>query len=194
MSLEYRIYANDGAGGPVDLSSPVATVSGTTWDAPPLAAGADATYLVRVRDASTGLEEENADARVRIRLAADCLDASALPNAPIGLTVRARSGSSARVSWLYSPAGQGAAPVVFRVYAGTTTPDYSTPAATAAYSPNSPGRPYEATLTDLSAGPLVVVVRAANAAGEETNTAAAATTIPAAGPSAVVGLAASLAP
>ena len=194
MSLEYRIYANDGAGGPVDLSSPIATVSGTTWDAPPLAAGADATYVVRVRDAASGLEEQNADARVRIRLAADCLDASALPNAPVGLTVKARSGSTARVSWLYSAGGPGSPPTVFRVYAGATTPDYSRPAATASYSANSPGRPYEATISGLPPGPLVVVVRAANAAGEEANTQAASTTIPAAGPSAVVGLTASLAP
>lgn len=194
MSLVYRIYANDLLGGPVDLATPYATTSGLSWDSPPLEPGADATFLVRVYDSSSGLEERNPDARVRIRIALDGSDASLLPNAPFGLTARPRSGSTARVAWGYSPAGQGSPPTVFRVYVGSAAPDYSRPAATVAYSPNSPGRAYEATLTGLSPGSYVVAVRAAGARGEEQNLAVAPLAIPAAGPSAVVGLAASLAP
>ena len=38
MATIYNVYGNDGAGGPVDYSAPVATTSATTWSSAPLAA------------------------------------------------------------------------------------------------------------------------------------------------------------
>lgn len=196
MAITYRVYANDLRGGPVDYSAPAATVSGLSWDTPELPADADATFLVRSYDAGTGLEDQNSDARVRIRLDSAGRDLSRLPNAPAGLTATAKAGGAAVVHWLYLTAGQGSAPSGFHVYVGAGgTPDYSSPACTTPYVPGSPGRVWSAPLSGLSEGvEYAVAVRAFNASGEEPNAATTTVVGSAAGPAAPVSLAATIVP
>lgn len=184
----YHIYGNDSRGGPVDYTAVLATVTGTSWDSPTLPEEAVATFAVRAFDPDTGLEEENVDARLTITLDDLGNDLTGLPNAPIGLAARASAGGTAVVTWHYNPGGQGSAPTVFRVYLGTPTPDYSTPAATVSYA-SAGGRGYSATLSGLSGGTVYqVAVRAANASGEEPNTATVSVTGATVGPLAVESL------
>src|SRR5690349_11807576 len=122
MTIQYRIYSNNNAGGPVDYSAPVATVSGLTWDTPALPLSSDTTYAVRAYDTASGLEDANVDARVRIVIDASGADVSARPNPPSHLTAEPRAGGKVMVTWQYNPGGQGAAPTGFRVYVGSPTP------------------------------------------------------------------------
>src|SRR4051794_34445716 len=124
MSISYHVYSNSGVGDPVNYASVVATVSGLSWATPALAASSNWTYAVRAFDTVNGLEEQNVDARVTIRVNASQADVTGLPNAPTGLTATPAAGATARVAWQYLPGGQGGAPIGFRVYVGTPTPDY----------------------------------------------------------------------
>lgn len=188
MAIEYRVYANDGAGGPVDYGTVVATVAGLTWDTPPLAAPSDTTFAVRAFDTVSGLAEQNVDARVRVRIDAAGADVSGLPNAPTGLSARATGGGGAAVAWLYNAGGQGGKPTGFKVYIGTPSVSYATPALTVPY---AAGRvAFIGRLAGLAAGAYQVAVRAYNAAGEEPNAIIAPLVIPAGGPAPVDALAA----
>lgn len=180
MAIQYRIYQNDSAGGPVDESTVIATVSGLTWDTPSLPLNSDTTYLVRSYDTVSGLEEKNTDARVRIRVDAAGLNVSAMPNAPIDLQAEPRAGGRLAVLWQYNPGGQGGAPTGFHVYIGSPTPDYGTPAETYPYVRGRPG--YAVELSGLTDGDYQVAVRAYNAASEESNVRVVSATIDGTGP------------
>ena len=195
MTLEYHVYVNDAAGGPVNLTAPVATVSALTWSSAAITPPADLTYLVRAYDTASGLEDPNGDARVRVVLDAAGDNITGLPNPPAGLSAVPRAGGTARVCWRYNPGGQGGPPSDFHVYMGAGSVSYSSPVATVPYDPNSPGRAYSALVSGLSDGVLYAVgVRAYNATGEESNTLAAAVTGMAVGPSAIQSLTASAVP
>jgi hypothetical protein len=187
----YRVYSNDGAGGPVDYTSVVATVSGLSWTTPALAASSNWTYAVRAFDTVSGLEEQNVDARVTIRVDAAQADVTGLPNAPTGLTATPGAGATARVAWRYHPGGQGGAPAGFRVHVGTPTPDYG---AVAAIVPYSAGRSaYLATLPGLTDGlSYQVAVRSFNAVGTESNAVVASFAADGTGPAPVDGLTAAV--
>lgn len=168
MALEYRLYKNDSAGGPMDYATPWATTAATTLPTAPLAAGSDNLFGVRVRDTASGLEEHNTAARVRILVDGAGADVTLVPNAPAGLTATPRAGGGALVAWSYPRIGQAAPPVGFRVYVGTPAVSFGAPAATVAYTDGRPA--YSATLAGLAEGVAYqVVVRAYNAAGEERN-------------------------
>jgi hypothetical protein len=191
MSISYHVYSGDTSGGPVDYSAPVATVSTLTWDTPALAANTVVTYAVRAFDTVSGLEEQNVDARVTIRVDAAQADVTGLPNAPTGLTATPGAGATARVAWQYHPGGQGGAPTGFRVYAGTPTPDYGTIAATVPYSAGRSA--YLATLPGLTNGSVYqVAARAYNAIGTESNAVVASFTADGTGPDPVDGLTATV--
>ena len=68
MAISYNIYANDGMGGDVDYSTPIATTSDLTYATGPLATPSDNTFAVRAFDTASCIEEANTDARVRIIL------------------------------------------------------------------------------------------------------------------------------
>jgi hypothetical protein len=188
VALQYRVYQNDSAGGPVDYGTVVATVAGLTWDSAPLPPTSDTTFAVRAFDPVAGLEEKNVDARVRIRLDAAGVDVSGMPNAPIGLGARATGGGGATATWLYNPGAQGGRPAGFRVYVGSPAVSYASPALSVPY---SSGRPtFFGRLAGLAPGDYQLAVRAYNAAGEEANTAVVALAIPAGGPLPVEDLAA----
>ncbi|WP_165072135.1 fibronectin type III domain-containing protein [Paludisphaera rhizosphaerae] len=182
MAVTYNVYGNDGAGGPVDYSTPVATVSATTWSTSALAAPGLHRFAVRAVD---GEEESNVDAVAAIPLSAAGVDLSGLPSAPIQLAAAPAGGGTIRVAW--RPASTGPFATSYRVYVGTGgTPSYTTPVATV--SPRGSGL-QAATLTGLTAGTAyAVAVRAANAAGEESNTTIVEATLAAAPPSAPASL------
>lgn len=189
MALEYRVYANDGAGGPVDYTTPVATTSSLTYVGSALPLSSDTTFAVRTRDTVSGLEDLNTDARVQIVVNAAGADVTNRPNAPRGLTARLLAAGSIRVEWLYPPAGQLGAPTSFKVWAtlGASVNYAASPSTTVTY---DPGRQlYSATLTGLTGGSAYSVgVRATNASGDETNTASVAITPDSTAPSAPTGL------
>lgn len=168
MAIQYHIYANDQAGGPVDYSTPVGTTALTTFVSPALAAGSNVSFAVRAFDPASGLEEENVDARVRILLDQNGQDVSGRPGAPAGLTVTPLAGGALRVHWLPCPSAQAARPTGFHVYLGSPAIDYTTPATTVSANGS---RDYRADLPAQSDGTTyLVAVRAFNAAGEESNT------------------------
>lgn len=172
MATQYRIYKNDGAGGPIDYGTVVATVtSGTTYDTAPIATGSDVRFAVRAFDSLSTQEEKNVDAFVRIVTNGSGVDVTNRPLAPTGLTAAPRAGGKVRVRWrarvLASDANR---PTTFNVYKGTGgSANYASAAATVAATPGL--FVYEADLTGLTNGVAYTVgVRASNATGEEPNT------------------------
>lgn len=188
--VSYRIFANDGAGGPVDYGTVLATTATLAWTSGPLAPDTDWTFAVRAYDSLWGLEDRNTDARVRVRIGPAGEDLTGLPNPPIHLTARAGANGAIIAEWRYNAAGQGAPPVGFRVYRGTPTVSYTTPVATILFGDDR--MPYATTLAGgLDATAYEVSVRSYNATGEESNTAAVSVTARVAGPAPVAGLAGS---
>lgn len=194
MSTRYHVYANDGAGGPVDYSSVVASVtSGTTYVASALALSSDTTFAVRAYDSVSGLEEDNVDCRVRIVVDGSGADVTGRPNAPTNLTARATAGGGAVVEWSYNPRSQGGAPTSFKVWAtsGGSVNYAVSPATTATYRVGT--LRFSATLSGLPDGTSYAIgVRAHNASGDETNTLATSVKGDSTGPSAVDGLTATI--
>lgn len=196
MGISYKIYSNDGFGGPVDYSTPAADVSALTWDSPPLAAGGSYTFAVHPYDTVTGYEDRTADSRVSIALDDTGEDTAGLPAAPLMLSARPADGGTARVVWYYP---QGLPVSGFHVYAWDASgpEDWVSPVGSVSGSllgaEGSHARPFRFTLTGLSDGVVYSVgVRGYNAAGEGRNTGAASVTGRSSGPSAVVGLTATV--
>ncbi len=156
MAIVYQVFSNDGAGGPIDYSAPIATVSGTSYTTAALAPSGDYRFAVRTKDTATGLAEANTQASVRIALDAAGDDVGRAPSPPFAAVARATSGGGCLVSWSYFAAGQAAAPTSFLVYlTAGTTPDLTTPAATVAYRPGAPG--YSCGLGGLADGTTYTV-------------------------------------
>ena len=141
MVVLYRVYSNNGRGGPVDYGNPLATAPGPTFETAPLASPGDHTFAVRAFDPASGLEESNTEARARIVLDAAGVDVTGRPNPPHALAARATAGGGCRVTWAYSPNGQAALPDGYHVY---LTPGNvaarSVPAATVPHSPDRLGQ------------------------------------------------------
>ena len=119
MAISYHIYANDGRGGDVDYSTPIATTTALTFTVGPLVAPSDNTFAVRAFDATSGIEEANTDARVRVVIDPAGNDVTARPNPVNGLSARRTAGGTCWVSWGYDATGQGGPPSRFDV---TMTP------------------------------------------------------------------------
>ena len=115
MAISYHIYANDGDGDDLDYSTPIATTSDLTFVTGYLKTPGVHIFAVRAFDASSGIEEANTDARVRIVLDADGNDVTAQPNAVVGLSARPTAGGTCWVSWGYDARGQGGPPLSFDV-------------------------------------------------------------------------------
>lgn len=171
MAIQYRIYKSPDAGGPVDYSSVVATVtSGTTWATSPIPTGSDVTYAVRAFDTVTGLEERNVTATFRQRTGGSGQDLSAVPNAALAVAGVATGTTSAQVAWVFEPGAGTTPPTGFKVYASATAftstpPSGLTPKATVAYVRGR--RHYTASATGLSPGTTYhVAVVPYNAAGD----------------------------
>jgi hypothetical protein len=193
-TVVYDVFANDGAGGPVDYTTAIATTASLTYTPTALALNSDTTFAVRARDSANSVGEKNVDAIVRIIVGGTGADVSARPNPPIGLSASPTSGGGLAVRWAYVPAGQAAAPTQFRVYltavsAGSMS--YSSAAATVSYVAGR--RFYTATLTGLSdATDYWVGVRSASGSIVEPNTTIITVTGSATAPSDIDGLAQSV--
>jgi hypothetical protein len=181
--IVYLVYKGDAAGGPINYDHAIAQTDQLSWVGPPLAPSTRTRFGVRVHSNVTGLTEHNTDAQVLIVVGPALEDLSNLPPAPVGLSVRAKAGGTALVTWSYPYVKLDVLPTGFHVYlTAGSTPSYATPAATVAYGPSGlpvayrraqPGT-YQATLSGLADGTAyVVAVRAYAAAGEEANTAVA---------------------
>ena len=113
MSILYRIYANNGTGGPVDFSTPVGSTATLSFGVGPLAAPGDYRFAVRAFDTATGIEEANTQVYVDLRLDPSGLVLRARPNPVHALIARPTAAGGCRIDWAYSPAGQAASPVDF---------------------------------------------------------------------------------
>lgn len=189
MAVEYRLYRNNGAGGPVDYTTVISTSSSLTFNTPAMAISSDNLFAVRARETTTSIEEDNVDQVVRIVVDGAGNNVTARPNAPTGVTATRKGSGGVRVAWVYSPAGEGGPPTEFRVWitAGSTVNYAAAPAATVAANGS---RWYSVDLTGLTNGQAYAVgVRSANAIGVELNTTATATfTASTVGPAAVQNL------
>jgi hypothetical protein len=199
MAIQYHIYGNDGAGGPVNYAAPVASVSGLTWNTPTLAPGGSYTFAVHPYDDVTGFEDRTADSRVSIVLDAGGLDTAGLPVPPLFVAVKPLSGGTARLVWYYPP---GLSVSGFHVYSWPTSgpanwasPVGSVGGTSQGNDGSSHARPFSFLLTGLSDGVAYAVgVRGYNASGEGQNTDTVNVTGRTSGPLAVVSLTAAVMP
>lgn len=188
MSVQYHIYANTGAGDPINYASPIGTTSSLTFQPPALNPSSTYKFGVRSFDTVTGYEDKNVDAVVTIVTDASGHDITGRPAAPQALTATAAKGATIRLDWAYAfPSGTVPAPTGFHVYIGTGgTPNYGSIAATVAYTGLMH---YQTTLSGLTSGATYTIgVRAYNALAEEPNTNTATATADGAAPKSVVNL------
>ena len=186
LDLAYHLYGNVGTGGPVDYATPLATVTVPTWTTFPLFPSSDYTFAVRAFDASTGYEERNVTARVRIVTGPAGEDLTAMPHTAPPFSVKPTSGTTAAVKFKPFPEPLGAPPTTeYRAYVGTPAVSYTSPAGTIPWVANQPF--YTIPLAGLTPGTVYqCVLRAANAVGAEANTRAVSFTTPASAPGAPV--------
>jgi hypothetical protein len=185
--IGYHVYANTGAGDPINYNTPVATVTAPGWTSGALSFPGGWKFAVRAFD-SCG-EEQNLDCAVEIVLDASGNDITNRPLAPVGLRAFALAGGSVRVEWAFPAVQPGKLPTGFHVYTGTGgVPNYTLAAATVGYSSAIAGS-FVANLAGLTDGTVYTIgVRAFNAAAEEPNTITVNVTADATGPSPVVSL------
>ena len=158
MSTSYRIYANGGTGGPIDYSTVVATVTGTTYTPAALAPGSSWAFAVRAFDAASGLEEPNTDCRVAVNLDASGNDVTATPTPATITGLTPRPGGSLRVDWIQWSIPPASKPTSFAVYAtpGTTVNTAAGPGATT--TSRGSARQFSATITGLTPGTSYAVL------------------------------------
>lgn len=186
-TVSYSIYGSE-AGGPIDYSSPIAVTTETHWATPPLAVPGLYRFGVRATSMLSGLEESNADAVVEIALDATGVDVTSRPAPVANLRAYAAAAGVVRVEWTHVMPSGANRPTGFRVYAGTPTPNYSTPLATVPATASLAGT-FRANLTGLADGvPVAIAVRAYNAASEDASTSYITATPDATPPAAVGGL------
>lgn len=165
MSITYHVYANNGAGGPIDWTTIVATTASLAWTSPTLAVSSDTTYGVRAYDTVTTWEEQSIDATARVVLDGAGVDITTRPTSPTQVTLEIGANGSVSVNWVWFGANP---PTGFNIYKGTPTISYGTPALILPYS--SGRHTFRATLTGLTDGSSYQVgVRAYNATGEDGN-------------------------
>jgi hypothetical protein len=165
MNIHYNIYSNNGSGGPVDCSLPVASTPGLSYELALLAAPGDYTFAVRACDATTGLEEANTNARVRVVIDSTGRDMSGVPGAPHALQLSPSAGGGCRICWAYWPSPDLGTPDDFLVFitpAGSASG--STPAASVAYVPGRVGYSCQL-LGPFELGTYTASVRSSNASG-----------------------------
>lgn len=188
-NISYNVYRNDGNGGPIDYSVPVATTAATSWTAPgPLAFPGNWKFGVRAFRTDDAQEEQNLNVAAALVLDASALDVTRRPTPPSGLRAIPQAGGAIRVEWGWPLLNRTRQPTGFRIYVGAGGPtDYTTPKASVPFVLGQ--STYSVDLTGLDSGTTYsLCVRAFNDAGEETNTAAVLATSKAAGPQGVDAL------
>ena len=188
MSLTYHVYANTGAGDPIDYSTIVATTPSLTWTSGALSPGTWR-FGVRAYDTSNSLEEENLHASTTLFLDPSNNDITNRPSAPFGLRGFATAAGGIRVEWAYNTINPSPIPTGFHVYRGTGgTPSYGSPVATVPFTSAIAGT-FVANLTGGVNGTIYTIgVRAYNATAEEANQNTVNVTALSVGPTAVIDL------
>lgn len=118
MSISYRIFAGNTAGGPIDYSTVVATVSGLTWTGTALPAPSQTRYGVRAYDTVAALDDGNTDAAVLILINGAGADVTNQPKAPQAATATPAAGGTVNLTWLYPYTDAATRPTGFHVYQG----------------------------------------------------------------------------
>ena len=167
MGIVYRIYANDGAGGAVDFTTPVASTTDLTYVTPPLPVSSDFTFAVRAYDPTTGFEEANTDAVARAVVSPLGDDATGRPNAPHAVVLSPSPSGGCKVVWAYGPDRRCGTPDGFRVYVGPPGSPAGRPAATVGYHASQVGYASEIA-GPFAFAPHTAVVESYNAAGSAT--------------------------
>jgi hypothetical protein len=185
--VQYHVYANTGAGDPINYDSPIAATTATTFTTSPLSFPGTWSFAVRAFDVFG--EEQNLDCALSIVLNTAGQDVTNQPLPPTAIRGIALVGGDIRVEWFYPPTTGFRAPTGFHVYAGTGgTPNYATPVATVLFSAGF-GSAFQVDVTGFIGGGVYTIgVRAFNATAEEANTNTVVVTAIATGPTAVVGL------
>ena len=116
MPIAYHVYSNLGNGGPVNFSSPLLTTTDLSCVTGPLGVSTNSTFVVRAFDVTTGLEEANTVATVRVSIGSDGVENTGLPNAPHALIFSAVMGGGCLVGWAYAPTSGQGIPTGFCVY------------------------------------------------------------------------------
>lgn len=189
MATAYHVYANSGAGDPIQYTAPIAASSGTSWSSGTLSPG---TWSFGIRAYDTNGEEENLDCAISVVIDELGNDVSNRPAPPFGLRAFARPGGSIRVEWLYPPTRGPAAPSAFNIYLGTGgEPIDSAPAATVPFDAGIRNA-FVVDLPSLTGGvTYTIAVRAVNEFGQDQGTSTVSVTADVVGPASVDSLLAS---
>lgn len=167
MGKEYRLYANNFAGGEVDVSAPYAVTTSLSIAVGPLAFNADAKFLLRVCDTVTSLEEKNTAATTRIILDGSGVDITKRPAPVVFASARALAGGLAEVVFSFARNAFGGKPTGFKLWAtaGGVVNYAASPNTTVAYEDHLT-QAYRATISGLSNGVTYAIgVRSYNALG-----------------------------
>ncbi len=193
MATQYHVYANDGAGGPIDYTTVVATTASLAWSSGALAYPGDWRFGVRAFDTVSSLEESNVDASVRLVLDAAGVDITNRPAPVVGLAVATVAGGSLRVTW-FAASPTTPNPTGYRVWcqAGAGPVNFAaTPDATVPF--DATAIVHAATIGPLTHGAACVVAVRAHTATMDDGSAAEVNAVPdATGPDAVDSLAAEM--
>jgi hypothetical protein len=167
--IEYHVYANTGAGDPINYDSPIDTTAGLTYTTSPLSY--PGTWSFAVRAFNWWGEEKNVDCAVTIILDAMGQDISNEPLPPQSLRAFPTPGGGVRVEWYYPPTAGPKTPQGFHVYYGIGAVYYGTVQATVLYGSSVAANIFVANLSGLTNGLTYFIgVRAYNVVAEEPNT------------------------
>jgi hypothetical protein len=169
LTIGYNIYANTGAGDPINYLVPIATVYGLTYTTSPLSYPGD--WKIAVRAFNVYGEEKNLDCEVELILDSSGNDITNRPTAPTALRAFATVGGGIRVEWAYPPPLNPAkTPTGFHVYDGIGSVNYISPVATVSWGSGIVNM-FVANLSGLTGGTTYQIgVRAYNGTAEEPNT------------------------
>jgi len=169
LAIQYRVYKNLLSGGPIDLTTPLATMAGLTYETAALARPFDHWFLVRAFDTVTGFEDLNTDARARLVLDAAGANITNRPSPPSSLSARPVAAGGLDVTWAYLPTAGGGTPTGFKVWAQVGAINYALTPTLASYDPDAVM--HLATVPSLTHGATyTVAVRAYNATADDGNT------------------------
>jgi hypothetical protein len=162
MAVVYRIYANTGAGDPIDWEAPVATVSGLTWNTPALAFSTDWSFGMRPYDDVLMLEYQGIDATTRVIVGPNGEDLTDRPPPVQNVIVTGAEGLALNVAWSFGVVNSGTysfvRPTGFKVWHAVAPGpiDYDDPPSVTV--PYAVGQiNYSATITGLTAGTDYVI-------------------------------------
>lgn len=191
----YDVYSGPDGGGPIDYTTPIATTSSLSLVVSGPTPGTSRRYGVRVRDSVTGLQEKNTDAQILVAASMSGTDATYVPFACQAVRGVPKPGGTVVIEWAWPYLDGRRLVKWFNIYLGRTgAVVFGRPAATVHYPALKAGVfHFRAVLPGLLDGiGYSVVVRAANAFGEEQNTTTANFTARSSGPAPIGSLTSSL--